>query len=249
MRGKHKNNNLVYIITAFIGIVAYLIYRYKHSHKIKDGSQSGSQENSKDGSQSGSQENSKDGSQSGSQENSKDGSQNIKDGYGNIMNTNLVYFALQGYKDYCDSKGYKFNFKITNETAKNIYVHYLIETGSGKYLYDNNTHNLTAGNWKTDPHKASPYISDYIGHKYLGLHLRGDRGEKDGKQEFRCYDCFICSLFDYLDLINRAKRYAGIAPLYDNKDPIFIRELGLAGYYSANPETMYKTAKKLKESL
>ena len=234
MRNKNKSNNWIYAIP-IIGIVAYLIYRYyKHS-----GSQDGSQAGSQDGSQAGSQ----DGSQAGSQESG------IKDGYGNVMNTNLVYFALQGYKDYCDSKGYKFNFKITNETAKNIMVHYMIETGNGKYLYDCNTHNITAGNWKTDPHKASPYIQDFINHKYLGLHLRGDRGEKDGKQEFRCYDCFICSLFDYFDLVNRAKRYSGIAPLYDNKDPIFIKELGMAGYYSANPDNLYQTAKKLKESL
>jgi len=54
---------------------------------------------------------------------------------------------------------------------------------------------------------------------------------------------------DYLDLVNRSKRYAGIPILYDKKDPVFIKELGRAGYYTADPEKLYQTAKKLKEGM
>jgi hypothetical protein len=171
------------------------------------------------------------------------------DKFRNRMTVDFVWGVLQGYESYCNEKGWKYNFKTTLETAKNIYLHYLIETGNGKYLHDCNTHNLTAGSWKTDAKKASPYIYEWFGHEYLGTRIRADRGEKNDQQEFRMYDCLACGIMDYLDLLNRSKRYAGIPILYDKKDPVFIRELGRAGYYTADPEKIYQTAKKLKESI
>jgi len=171
------------------------------------------------------------------------------DKFGNRMSVDFVWGVLQGYEHYCDEKGWNYNFKTTQETAKNIYLHYLIETGSGKYLHDCNTHNLTAGSWKTDARKASPYIGEWFGHEYLGTRIRADRGEKNDQQEFRMYDCLACGIMDYLDLVNRSKRYAGIPILYNQKDPVFIRELGRAGYFSADPDKIYQEAKKLKENL
>jgi hypothetical protein len=219
-----KDNTLIYVGIATAGVLLILLYFWKKKKTSGE-------------------------SESGASNKTESGASGAVDKYGNMMTVDFVWGVLQGYESYCNEKGWKYNFKTTQETAKNIYLHYLIETGNGKYLHDCNTHNLTAGSWKTDPKKASPYISEWFGHQYIGTRIRSDRGEKNDQQEFRMYDCLACSIMDYLDLINRSKRYAGIPILYNQKDPIFIKELGRAGYFSADANKIYQTAKKLKESL
>lgn len=167
----------------------------------------------------------------------------------NKVNISRIITVLQKYDNYCKIKGWKNNFIINDEVAKNIYVHYYIETGGGKYLYDNNTHNITQGSWTSQDkmYLASPYIRDVYSHPYLGVRERKDigTGNPSQTQKFRMYYAIEDGLMDYIDLINRAKRYSGIPKLYQHKDPVFIRELKNAGYYEA--KDLYDTAKNLKK--
>jgi len=83
-------------------------------------------------------------------------------------------------------------------------------------------------------------------HNYAGNTNRNDSGVV---QKFRAYEYAIDAILDYLDLINRSSRYQDYVYSYRFNDSVYIKEIGKAGYYTANSDNVAKTADNLRWQL
>ena len=169
----------------------------------------------------------------------------------------LIMKAINDYNDYCDKQGWRARWKqCTNApgglevAALNILIHGYIETGgyTDKYLQNSRMclFNITAGSNNVPNYKTSPYIKDLYNHNYAGNTNRNDSGVV---QKFRAYEYAIDAILDYLDLINRSPRYQDYVYSYRFNDSVYIKEIGKAGYYTANSDNIAKTADNLRWQL
>jgi hypothetical protein len=169
----------------------------------------------------------------------------------------LIMKAIEDYNDYCDRKGWRARWRqCTNApgglevAALNILIHGYIETGgyTDKYLQNSRMclFNITVGSKNGPNYNTSPYIKDIYNHNYAGYTNRNDSGVI---QKFRAYEYAIDAILDYLDLINRSPRYQDYVYSYRFNDSVFIKEIGKAGYYTANVENMARIAENLRPYL